>query len=287
MPIDYAYRPVTLPGERDALFFRMRDEGLLPWAMYALARPGLRHWRRLTQPRQGLLLVCEASTAATPPARGTALGDSAAPPLTDTRAIRAMGLFSGWRGRVAEFDFTVFRPHFSEAVPMALGAFHWMFSHTRVSAIMGLCPASNRHAWRLATACGFRLLARLPQACHLARRHCHVDGMLVCCTPDSLKNAAHSAGRKGGQPATRTPLSSATITPREDIMGFGGSSTPSVPAVTPAPKQEVQKPVTEAATAARQSQKDKAAKAAGIRGSIYTDPLRRQSETNGKTLLGQ
>ena len=70
-------------------------------------------------------------------------------------------------------------------------------------------------------------------------------------------------------------------------MGFGGSSTPSVPAVTPVPKQEVQKPVTEAATAARQSQKDKAAKAAGIRGAIYTNPLRQQAGSGGKTLLGQ
>jgi hypothetical protein len=50
-------------------------------------------------------------------------------------------------------------------------------------------------------------------------------------------------------------------------MGFGGGGgTPDVPAVAPLPKQEVEKPVTEAATAARQSQKDKAAKAAGING---------------------
>jgi len=69
-------------------------------------------------------------------------------------------------------------------------------------------------------------------------------------------------------------------------MGFGGSSTPDVPAVTPVPKQEVEKPVTEAATAARQNQKDKAAKAAGIGGSVYTSPLNRADSTHN-TLLGQ
>ena len=69
-------------------------------------------------------------------------------------------------------------------------------------------------------------------------------------------------------------------------MGFGGSSTPDVPAVTPVPKQEVEKPVTEAATAARQNQKDKAAKAAGISGSVYTSPLNRADSTHN-TLLGQ
>ena len=70
-------------------------------------------------------------------------------------------------------------------------------------------------------------------------------------------------------------------------MGFGGGgSTPDVPAVAPVPKQEVEKPVTEAATAARQSQKDKAAKAAGLSGSVYTSPLNRTDAAN-KTLLGQ
>ena len=43
-------------------------------------------------------------------------------------------------------------------------------------------------------------------------------------------------------------------------MGFGGSSSPSVPEVQPAPKAATPKPVTEAATAARQNQKDKASK---------------------------
>ena len=70
-------------------------------------------------------------------------------------------------------------------------------------------------------------------------------------------------------------------------MGFGGSSSPSVPEVQPAPKAATPKPVTEAATAARQNQRDKAAKAAGIGGSIYTSPLNRADSTTRKTLLGQ
>ena len=73
----------------------------------------------------------------------------------------------------------------------------------------------------------------------------------------------------------------------EVIMGFGGGGTPGIPEPTPAPKQEVQKPVTEAATAARQNQRDKAAKAAGLGGSIYTSPLNRTDNTTRKTLLGQ
>ena len=69
-------------------------------------------------------------------------------------------------------------------------------------------------------------------------------------------------------------------------MGFGGSSSPSVPEVQPAPKAATPKPVTEAATAARQNQKDKASKAAGINASVYTSPLNRADATQ-KTLLGQ
>lgn len=73
-------------------------------------------------------------------------------------------------------------------------------------------------------------------------------------------------------------------------MGFGGGGTPSVPPPPPPPeKPQVQKPVTEAATAARNAQKDKAGKAAGIRGSILTDPMTSGGGdgTQGKTLLGQ
>ena len=69
-------------------------------------------------------------------------------------------------------------------------------------------------------------------------------------------------------------------------MSFGGGA--STPEVAPTPKAEVTKPVTEAATAARQSQKDKAAKAAGLNSTILTgDGATATTSTAGKTLLGQ
>ncbi len=58
-------------------------------------------------------------------------------------------------------------------------------------------------------------------------------------------------------------------------MGFGGGggySAPPAPTYTPE-KPQVAKPVTEAATAARHAQKDRAAKAVGIQGSVLTSPL--------------
>lgn len=58
----------------------------------------------------------------------------------------------------------------------------------------------------------------------------------------------------------------------------GGGSTPEV---KPAPKAEVTKSVTEAATTARQSQKDKANKAAGLRGSILTSDLNSSAAAGG------
>ncbi len=64
-------------------------------------------------------------------------------------------------------------------------------------------------------------------------------------------------------------------------MGFGGGgySAPPVPEYTVPEKPQVAKPVTEAATAARQSQKEKAAKASGIQGAVLTSAL--QSSTSG------
>ena len=256
----YRFAPVTDRAARAGLFARMVDEGLVGCAMSALAAPTLEQWLAITAPDKGVLLAAFACGA-----DGPAL---------------ACALFSPRRGRVWEFDFTTFRAGARQAVPMAHGALAWVFAHLPCAAVLGLCPAPNRHAWRLAPSCGFAVLGRLPEACWHARKGRHVDGMLVLATPKSLA-AAQDARKRGARNRTT----------KEVPMGFGGgwgggSTTPYIPPVTEAPKPEVAKPITEAATAARQSQKEKAAKAAGISGSIFTSPLNR-ADTARKTLLGQ
>ncbi len=71
-------------------------------------------------------------------------------------------------------------------------------------------------------------------------------------------------------------------------MGFGGGyEAPKAPEYTPPQKPATPKPSTEAATAARDAQKEKAAKASGIQASILTSPLQNQQAKLQKTLLGQ
>lgn len=63
--------------------------------------------------------------------------------------------------------------------------------------------------------------------------------------------------------------------------GGGGDDPIETPEVKPTPKAQTTKPVTEAATAARQNQKDKASKAAGLRGSILTSDLNSSAAAGG------
>ncbi|MBE6442180.1 MAG: hypothetical protein E7022_07630 [Desulfovibrio desulfuricans] len=170
--MNFSYAPIGNTAERDAIFLRMEAEGLLGCAMSALAAPTLAQWRAVTAPEQGVLLGCYAQAATR---------DARPAPLL------ACGLFSPRRGRVWEFDFTTFRATAHLAVDMARGGLGWAFARLDCAAVMGVCPAPNRHAWRLATACGFRLLGRLPGACRYARRNAYVDGVFVLCTPADLE----------------------------------------------------------------------------------------------------
>ncbi len=71
-------------------------------------------------------------------------------------------------------------------------------------------------------------------------------------------------------------------------MGFGGGyRAPEAPAYVAPEKPQTSKPVTEAATAARNAQKEKANKAAGIGASILTSPMQSKNSPQTKTLLGQ
>ena len=230
---------------RDAVFARMSAEGLLGCAMSAFAAPSLDDWRRITDPTHGVLLCCSDA---------------------DTGEPLGVGQFERWFGQVWRFDFTAFRAGFGCAAKQAQGGFAHLFERHGASAIVGITPVLFRHAWGLAQACGFRLLARLPGACWLARKNRFVDGVLVMCTPQTLRAAQERSKNMG--------------------FGGGGGGEVTVPEVTPTPKAEVTKPVTEAATSARQSQKDKAKRAAGLASTILTDQSP-TSSVSGKTLLGQ
>ena len=242
------YRQCVGKSVRTALFQLMQGEGLLACAMSACEKPTLKDWLTLTARRDGVVLLrCE----------------------DEAGEILGCGLFTRQPYRVWHFDFTAFRAGFSVAAEQARGGFRWVFEHLDCTSIMGVCPLPNRHAWKLAGSCGFRVLARLPEACFYARKGKYVDGILVLCTADDLDELGKNKKHK------------------EVSMSFGASSTPDYTPPAPTPKQQVQKPVTEAATAARQSQRDKAAKAAGIQGSILTSPLDIGTAASQKTLLGQ
>lgn len=168
------------------------------------------------------------------------------------------GHFTPFRGQVWEFDFTAFREAFHIAPQMARGGFRWVFKHLHASAIVGFCAAPNRQAWHLAQACGFEVMGAIPGLCWFPRRQKHVGGVMVMATPQTVEDAD---------------------------MSFGGSSTPEIQET---PKAQTTKPVTEAATAARDAQREKAAKAAGLNSTILTSPFGTSTmNQNQKTLLGQ
>lgn len=171
----FIFRPARTQAQIDEPYGRMRAEGLLPYAMYAFVDPGLEDWRRVTAPEQGLLLRCEDSHG----------------------RLLACGLFSPRLGKIWQFDFTAFRESAHLAPLMARQAFAWIFEQQDCAGILGLCPAPNRHAWRLAKAAGFSILGRLPEACFYARKQRYVDGVLVLCTRRSLASAASLANGDG------------------------------------------------------------------------------------------
>ena len=176
----FTYAPIADQHARDAVFERMQAQGLTACAMSSIARPTLAQWQHITAPQQGVLLGCYGQ-----PQNDDAFGP-AHNPAHDQALLLACAMFSPRRGRVWEFDFTTLRQWARQAVPMAHGGLSWAFANLDCSAVVGLCPAPNRHAWRLAEACGFRVLGRLPHACLHARKQAWVDGVLVLCTPHDL-----------------------------------------------------------------------------------------------------
>lgn len=147
-----------------APFQKMEAEGLLPWAMSCFEVPTLETWLRVTA--HGVLLCCTDA---------------------DTGELLGCAHFTQFQGTIWRFDFTAFHAGFACAAQQAQGGFAHMFARHGARAIVGITPAQFRHAWGLAEACGFEIVTRLPGACWLARKQRFVDGVMVMCTPQTLR----------------------------------------------------------------------------------------------------
>ena len=165
----FIYTEVTTPEAKAVPFHKMKAEGLLPWAMSCIDNPTLERWLEITA--AGVLLCCNDE------ASGKLLG---------------CAHFTAYQGTIWRFDFTAFHAGFHCAAKQAQGGFAHMFERHGASAIVGITPAQFRHAWGLAEACGFEIVTRLPGACWLARKQKFVDGVMVMCTPQTLRNVQES-----------------------------------------------------------------------------------------------
>ena len=166
----FTYTEATTPEAKAAPFHKMEAEGLLPWAMSCIDNPTLERWLEITA--AGVLLCCN-----------------------DEASSKLLGCahFTQFQGTIWRFDFTAFHAGFHCAAQQAQGGFAHMFARHGASAIVGITPVQFRHAWGLAEACGFRVLGRLPGACWLARKQRFVDGVMVMCTPQTLRNVQEGA----------------------------------------------------------------------------------------------
>ncbi|WP_298997072.1 N-acetyltransferase [uncultured Desulfovibrio sp.] len=161
----FTYTEATTPEAKAAPFHKMKAEGLLPWAMSCIDNPTLERWLEITA--AGVLLCC-----------------------TDEASGKLLGCahFTQFQGTIWRFDFTAFHAGFHCAAQQAQGGFDYMFERHSASAIVGITPVQFRHAWGLAEACGFKIVTRLPGACWLARKQRFVAGVMVMCTPQTLRN---------------------------------------------------------------------------------------------------
>lgn len=160
----FTYTEATTPEAKAAPFHKMKAECLLPWAMSCIDNPTQERWLEITA--AGVLLCCNDE------ASGKLLG---------------CAHFTQFQGTIWRFDFTAFHAGFNCASKQAQGGFAHMFERHGASAIVGITPVQFRHAWGLAEACGFEIVTRLPGACWLARKQRFVDGVMVMCTPQTLR----------------------------------------------------------------------------------------------------
>ncbi len=157
---------------RENIFKRMQEEKLLTSCMHSIKNPTLQHWIDITCSPKGWLLCCVPADAKT----------------HDVSQLCGIAWLEPWQGQAWLFDFTAFRKYFAHATTMSKAALNWTFKHAKCQSIVGICPVSNAHAWRLAPKAGFNIITQVPGACFNARLNIYEDGVLVMATKSSISD---------------------------------------------------------------------------------------------------
>lgn len=103
--------------------------------------------------------------------------------------VMTVQAFRGRLTRCAEIGVAARRAFFACAEPLTRGAFLWAFATLDCDSMVGIIPAGNRHALRMAPRVGFHALCRAPGMCWYAEKQRFEDGVIVFATPQTVKQA--------------------------------------------------------------------------------------------------
>lgn len=192
------------------------------------------------------------------------------------------------QGETASLHFCFFKAGRRHAAELACAALRYVFSISNLQSLYGLTPKVYRAAVRFVLATKGKILGEVAGACVLHHRGRRIVPGVIS-TFNRREYCMGGGGGKGGGGGDSTGVMREQMAQQQRMHEEQMAQMEAARAAKP----QTAKPVTEAATAARQAQKEKAAKASGIAGSVHTTPLVGEGagSTKGgqavKTLLGQ
>ncbi|MFI3271232.1 MAG: hypothetical protein R3Y11_03875 [Pseudomonadota bacterium] len=145
-------------------FWQMQDEGLDGVVMYDSAQPNIVDWNSVTNSNMAWLIRIE-------DAQGNMV---------------AIAWVNSFMGRCAMIHFCVFKAGRFNAVAIGRTLLGFVFKSGKLDALMGITPATYRHALSFVEKLGFVRRMVLPKACHIVRKARYVDGIVTLLQRDDF-----------------------------------------------------------------------------------------------------
>jgi hypothetical protein len=182
----------------------MAEEGRARIVQYDLPEPSLDAWLEHTAPENAWFCVLNVSRSNSAPAlpsgeegefSAKGVYSYGARPERKTKPdeasrqscqkLCAAVWINGFTGKAALFHVVVFRGFTHLAREICRLSCRWAFSGG-LACLLGLIPRVNRAALAAMGDCGWQEVLRIPKACFVHRKGCHVDGVLCRFTPNLL-----------------------------------------------------------------------------------------------------